>query len=65
VLVPLICPVFKKLSWVVVEYTFSPSIWKAEADRSEFKVSLVYKWSSKIARATQRIPLLEKKNKEK
>jgi hypothetical protein len=53
------------MSWVVVAHTFDPSAWKAESRWiSEFKASLVYKVSSRTARATQRNPV-SKKNKRK
>ena len=35
---------------------FNPSTWEAEASRSEFEASLVYRVSSRITRATQRDP---------
>jgi hypothetical protein len=39
----------------VVAHAFNPSTWEAEAGCfSEFKASLVYRVSSKTARATQR-----------
>jgi hypothetical protein len=43
-----------------VTHTFNPSTWEAEAEasRSEFKVSLVYRESSRIARAEK--PCLKK-----
>jgi hypothetical protein len=41
-------------------HTFNLSTQKAEADESEFEVSLAYRLSSKTARATQRNPVLEK-----
>jgi hypothetical protein len=44
------------LGWAVVAHTFSPSTWKAE-QISEFKASLVYKVSSRTARATQKNPV--------
>jgi hypothetical protein len=37
-----------------VEHAFNPSTQEAEAGGFEFKVSLVYKVSSRTARATQR-----------
>jgi hypothetical protein len=39
----------------VVAHAFNPSTWEAEAGRflSEFEVSLVYRVSSRAARATQ------------
>jgi hypothetical protein len=42
----------------VVAHTFNPSTWKAEGRRiSEFEDSLVYKVSSRTARAIQRNPV--------
>ena len=38
----------------MVVHTFNPSTQETEADRSEFKASLVYKASSRTARATQK-----------
>jgi hypothetical protein len=53
----------------VVVHAFNPSTWEAEAGRSlEFKASLVYRVSSRTARATQRNPVWKKqkqKNKNK
>jgi hypothetical protein len=37
-------------------HAFNPSTWEAEADGSEFEVSLVNRVSSRTARATQRDP---------
>jgi hypothetical protein len=49
----------------VVAQSYNPSTQEAEAGRvSEFEASLVYRVSSKTARATQRNPVL-KKNKTK
>ena len=43
-------------------HTFNPSTWVAEADKfSEFEASLVYRMSSRTARAIQRNPDSEKK----
>ena len=40
----------------------NPSTWEAETGKSlEFEASLVYKVSSRTARATQRNPVLKKK----
>jgi hypothetical protein len=50
----------KKSGAVVMAHTFNPSIGR---QISEFKVSLVYRVSSRIARATQRNPLSKKINK--
>ena len=49
----------------MVVHTFNPSTWEAETGRflSEFKASLVYKVSSRTARAIQRNPVLKKKKK--
>ncbi|EGV97629.1 hypothetical protein I79_014964 [Cricetulus griseus] len=41
----------------VVEHAFSPSTREVEAGRSEFEASLVYKVSSRAARAKQRNPI--------
>ena len=41
------------LGWAVVAQIFNPSTWEAEADRSEFEVSLVYGVGSGTANATQ------------
>ena len=43
----------------MVVHTFNPSTWEAEAGY-ELKASLVYSVSSRIARATQRNPVLKK-----
>ena len=52
-------------SWAVVVHAFNPSSWEAEAGGSlEFAASLVYRVSSRTARATQRNPV-SKKNKTK
>lgn len=54
----------KNHSQVVVVHAFNLSTLEAEAGGStEFKASLVYRTSSKIAWATQRNPLLKTKNK--
>jgi hypothetical protein len=55
---------FKGLSRVVVAHTFNTSTWKAERWISEFQASLVYKVSSRTARAIQRNPV-SKQNKTK
>jgi hypothetical protein len=45
----------------VVAHTFCPSTWEAEAGESlEFEASLVYKVSSRTARATQSNPVVPK-----
>jgi hypothetical protein len=50
----------------VVAHTFNPSTREAEAGRiSEFEASLVYRVSSRTARATQRNPVLKQTNKQK
>jgi hypothetical protein len=55
----------------VVAHAFNPSTWEAEAILSlrisEFEASLVYRVSSRTARATQRNPVSknQKKKKEK
>jgi hypothetical protein len=43
---------------VVVAHTFNPRTWK----EAEFEASLVYKVSSRTARATQRNPVLKNQN---
>lgn len=45
-------------------YAFNPSTWETGRLVSEFENSLVYKVSPKIARATQRSPVLKKRNKQ-
>jgi hypothetical protein len=46
-------------------YAFNPITWEAEAGGfSEFKPSLVYKVSSRTARATQRNPVSKNKQKQ-
>ena len=45
------------VSWAVVAHAFNPSTWEAEAGgspSSEFEASLVYRASSRTARATQK-----------
>jgi hypothetical protein len=52
----------------MVTNAFNPSTWEAERGRwiSEFEASLIYKVSSRTARATQRNPVLKnQKNKKK
>jgi hypothetical protein len=46
----------------MVVHTFNPSTWEAETGGSEFETSLVYRVSSRTARATQRNPISKKKN---
>jgi hypothetical protein len=49
----------------VVAHTFNPSTWEAEAGEFlNFKASLVYRVSSRTARATQRNPVQKKTNKQ-
>jgi hypothetical protein len=49
----------------VVAHAFNHRTWEAEAGGSlEFEASLVYRVSSRTARATQRNPVLKKKEKE-
>jgi hypothetical protein len=49
----------------VVAHAFNPSTWEADAGEFlEFEASLIYRVSSRTARATQRNPVLKKpKNK--
>ena len=47
----------------MVGHTFNPSTWEADTGKSEFKVSLVGRATSRTARATQRNYVLEKKKK--
>lgn len=47
----------------MMAHTFNTNTQKAEAERSEFKTSLIYKESSKIVRATYRNPVLEKQTR--
>ena len=47
----------------MVAHAFNPSTWEAEADRSEFKAILVYRVSSRTARATLRNPVSTKQKK--
>jgi hypothetical protein len=50
----------------VVAHTFNPSTWEADRRISEFEASLVYKVSSRTARAIQRNPVSKnQKKKEK
>jgi hypothetical protein len=53
---------------VVVAHAFNPSTWEAEAGRFLFEASLVYRVSSRTARATraiQRNPVSKNKTKQK
>jgi hypothetical protein len=45
----------------MVAHAFNPSTQEAEAGESEFEASLVYKVSSRTARARQRNPVSKKK----
>jgi hypothetical protein len=57
-----------KRSWAVVVHAFNPSTWEAEAGgflSSRPEASLVYKVSSRTARAIQRNPVLKKKKDKK
>jgi hypothetical protein len=48
-------------SWAVVAHTFKPGTWEAEAGRFlNSRPSLVYRVSSRTARATQRNPVSKK-----
>jgi hypothetical protein len=47
----------------VVAHAFNPSTQEAEAGGFEFEASLVYRVSSRTARATQRNPVSKNKNK--
>jgi hypothetical protein len=50
----------------VVAHAFNPSTWEAETGGiSEFEASLVYRVSSRTARATQRNPVSENQKKKK
>ena len=44
----------------MVVQAFAPNTWEAEAGTSEFAASLVYRVSSRTARATQRNPISNK-----
>jgi hypothetical protein len=50
---------------VVVAHAINPGTWEAEAGRSEFEASLVYKVSARTARATQRNPVFSERKKER
>jgi hypothetical protein len=53
----------KTTSWAVVAHVFNPSTWEAEVGGSqEFEASLVYRVSSRTARATQRNPVSKNQN---
>jgi hypothetical protein len=49
----------------VVAHTFDPSTWEAETGGFLSSRSLVYRVSSRTARATQRNPVLKKRKKER
>jgi hypothetical protein len=49
----------------VVAHAFNLSTWEAEAGGFELEASLVYRVSSRTARATQRNPVLKKTKKQK
>jgi hypothetical protein len=50
------------MSWAVVVHAFNPSTWVAETGGfSDFDISLVYRVSSRTARATQRNPVSKNK----
>jgi hypothetical protein len=51
--------------WAVVVHDFNPSRGGRGRQISEFEDSLVYRVSSKTARATQRNPVSKKKKKKK
>jgi hypothetical protein len=72
VLMPKHIPLYRNSTFLpgMVAHTFSPSTWEAGRGRwiSEFEASLVYKVSSRTARAIQRNTVSEKqktKNKNK
>jgi hypothetical protein len=62
-----IITVLKKIGILqgVVAQAFNPSTWEAEAGEVEFEASLIYRVSSRTARATQRNPVSKKKKKKK
>jgi hypothetical protein len=49
----------------MVVHTFNPSTWEAEAGGFEFEASLVYRVSSRTAKATQRNPVSKNQKKKK
>jgi hypothetical protein len=58
---PIKCPP----CWAVVVHAFNPSTWEAEAGGFlEFAAILVYRVSSRTARATQRNPVSKQTNKQ-
>jgi hypothetical protein len=44
-------------------HTFNPSTWESEAGKFEFKARLVYRVSSRTARATQKNPVSKNQKK--
>jgi hypothetical protein len=52
-------------SKAVVVLAFNPSTWEADRPISEFETSLVYRVSSRTARATQRNPVSKNKQTNK
>jgi hypothetical protein len=55
----------KLLRWAVVAHAFNPSMLGGRGRQiSEFEASLVYRVSSRTARATQRNPVSENKTKQ-
>jgi hypothetical protein len=48
------------VEWILVGHAFNPSTWEGELGDPEFKASLVYKASSRIARAKYRNPVSNK-----
>ena len=60
---PVEAPSLSYVSQAVAAHAFNPSTWEAEERQiSEFKVSMVYKVSSRTARATQRNPVSKNQN---
>jgi hypothetical protein len=60
------CLLKKYISWAVVVHTFNLSTWEAEGCESpKFRASLVYRVSSRTARATPRNSVSENKTKTK
>jgi hypothetical protein len=55
----------KQTNWMAAAHACNPSTWEAEAGGgSEFEVNLVYRGSSRTARATQRNPVSKTKQKQ-
>jgi hypothetical protein len=50
---------------VAAAHAFNPSTWEADRQISEFEASLIYRVSSRTARATQRNPVSKKKKKKR